>query len=383
MSCHASLGGSGVVATELGIALAKRGHEVHFVTHQIPYRLRDMPERVYCHVVDPIDYPVLAESPYFLAIASRICEVVEEHGVKLWHAHYAIPHAMIALLAKNILPTEHKFCLITTLHGTDITIVGADPSLFRITKYAMEQSCAVTAVSDWLKEQTIKEFQLSKPVERIYNFIDTSRYLPVHRKGKKLIPSSILQNLNKDTKIIMHTSNFRAVKRVTDVIRIFSKVIEKIDAILLMVGEGPEKPASVSVARQLKVLDRVRYLGSYPQIEELLKIADVVIQPSEYESFSMSALEAMAMGIPVIGTKSGGITEVVLDGVTGFLCEVGDIDTMASHTIEILTNPRLRRELSKNARKHVKNNFSVEKIVPLYEKLYMETLQKHHQNNIN
>ncbi len=183
ISCHTSLGGSGVVATELGIALAKRGHEVHFVTHQIPYRLQNIPERVYCHVVEPIDYPVLAESPYFLALASRICEVVVEHEIKLWHAHYAIPHAMIALLAKNILPEEHKFCLITTLHGTDITIVGADPSLFRITKYAMEQSCAVTAVSDWLREQTIKEFQLSKPVQRIYNFIDISKYsLPKTKK---------------------------------------------------------------------------------------------------------------------------------------------------------------------------------------------------------
>lgn len=378
ISCHASLGGSGIVATELGIALAKRGHEVHFVTHQIPYRLRTLPEGVYCHVIEPIDYPVLAESPYFLAIASRICEVVEEHNIKIWHAHYAIPHAMIALLAKNILPDKHKFCLITTLHGTDITIVGADPSLFRITKYAMEQSCAITAVSDWLKEQTLKEFQLSKPIQRIYNFIDTKKYSLYNPKAKKVISNIILPHIKKKTKIIMHTSNFRAVKRVTDVIRVFAKIIEKVDAVLLMVGEGPEKASSVSVARQLKVLDRVKYLGSYPNIEELLRIADLVIQPSEYESFSMSALEAMAMGVPVIGTKSGGITEVVIDNVTGILCEVGDIESMASHAVEILTNDHLRKQLAKNAIKHVKENFDSEKIVPLYEELYLETLERSH-----
>ncbi|MCX8064823.1 MAG: N-acetyl-alpha-D-glucosaminyl L-malate synthase BshA [Candidatus Hydrogenedentes bacterium] len=377
ISCHASLGGSGIVATELGIALAKRGHEVHFVTHQLPYRLRNVPEGIYCHVVEPINYPVLAESPYFLAVASRICEVVEEHNIRIWHAHYAIPHAMIALLAKNILPTKHKFCLITTLHGTDITIVGADPSLYRITRYTMEQSCAITAVSDWLKEQTIKEFELTKPICRIYNFIDTSKYSRNSPDIKK-IPTSILPYLKKDAKVIMHTSNFRAVKRVTDVIRVFAKILEKIDAILIMVGEGPEKASSVSVARQLKVLDKIKYLGNYPNIEELLRIADLVIQPSEYESFSMSALEAMAMGVPVIGTKSGGITEVVIDNLTGILCEVGDIESMASHAIEILTNTRLMRKLSKNAIKHVKENFSSEKIVPLYENLYLETLDKFH-----
>jgi len=297
ISCHASTGGSGIVATELGLALASRGHEVHFVVNNIPFRLRDNIKNIFCHLVEPINYPVLNQPPLYLAMASRIAEVVEEHSIQVWHAHYAIPYASIALLAREMLSPDLRFCLITTLHGTDITIVGADPSLYKVTKYAMENSCAITAVSEWLKQETEREFQLSKPIHKIYNFIDISKF---KIKDKENIPF-----IEKNKKIIMHISNFRAVKRVTDVIRVFKKISDKIDAQLIMVGEGPEKVSSVGVARQLGILNKIKYIGNYQNIEGLLPNADLVIQPSEHESFGMVALEAMACGVPVIATKSG------------------------------------------------------------------------------
>lgn len=368
ISCFTSAGGSGVVATELGIALAKRGHNVHFVTEQMPFRLREHHERIYCHIVETANYPVLKETPYYLALASRIAEVVEENGIQIWHAHYAIPHAITALTARSMLPAKSQFCLITTLHGTDITIVGSEPSLFRITKFAMEQSCAITAVSDWLKEQTIKTFNLSKPIHRIYNFIEPERF---QRKRKIKLPWN-----EKNKPILMHISNFRAVKRVTDVVRIFAKVREKMDALLVMIGEGPERISSVGVARQLNVIDSVRYLGNYPNIEELLPYADLVLQPSEHESFGMVPLEAMASGVPVIATKSGGIQEVVVHGETGYLCEVGDIEFMAHLAIEILKNPQLKKALSQNAIQRVKQHFSDEIIIPQYENLYYQIIQQ-------
>lgn len=368
ISCHASTGGSGIVATELGLALASRGHEVHFVVDHIPFRLRDNVENVFCHIVEPINYPVLNQPPYYLAMASRIAEVVEEHSIQIWHAHYAIPHASIALLARELLPPELKFCLITTLHGTDITIVGADPSLHRITKHAMENSCAITAVSEWLKRETEREFQLTKPIHRIYNFIDPSRF--------KIKSNICIPFLDKNKKVIMHISNFRAVKRVTDVIRVFKKISDKVDAQLIMVGEGPEKVSSVGVARQLDILNKVKYIGNYQNIEELLPHADLVIQPSEHESFGMVALEAMACGVPVIATKSGGIQELILDGETGFLCEVGDIETMADWAIQVLFDRKLKKEIGKKSKERVKKYFSVEKIIPQYEELYMNTLTK-------
>ncbi|HOK08262.1 MAG TPA: N-acetyl-alpha-D-glucosaminyl L-malate synthase BshA [Candidatus Hydrogenedens sp.] len=369
ISCYASTGGSGIVATELGLALAQRGHEVHFVVEQIPFRLRDNSEGVFCHVVEPINYPVLKQPPSFLTMASRIAEVVEENSIQLWHAHYAIPHASIALLAKEMLPPPLRFCLITTLHGTDITIVGADPSLYRVTKHAMENSCAITAVSDWLKKETEREFNLSKPIHRIYNFIKPSRF----QKIKKINTPW----LDKNKKTIMHISNFRAVKRVTDVIRVFAKVVERIDAQLVMVGEGPERISSVGVARQLGILNKIKYIGNYPRIEELLTSADLVIQPSEHESFGMVALEAMSAGVPVIATRSGGIQELIVDGVTGFLCEVGDIETMADWAIQILFDDKLKKEMGKHAKQRVREQFSDDKIIPQYEELYINTLNKY------
>lgn len=366
ISCHASTGGSGIVATELGLALASRGHEVHFVVNNIPFRLRDNIMNVFCHLVEPINYPVLNQPPLYLAMASRIAEVVEEHSIQIWHAHYAIPYASIALLAREILPPELKFCLITTLHGTDITIVGADPSLYRVTKYAMEKSCAVTAVSEWLKQETEREFKLSKPIYRIYNFIDPSKFKVKHKVD--------ISFLDKNKKIVMHISNFRAVKRVTDVVRVFKKISDKMDAQLIMVGEGPEKVSSVGVARQLGILNKVKYIGNYQNIEELLPYADLVIQPSEHESFGMVALEAMACGVPVIATKSGGIQELIVNGETGFLCEVGDIETMADWAIQVLFDNKLKKELGRKSIERVRKYFSLEKILPQYEELYENTL---------
>ncbi len=371
ISCHASTGGSGVVATELGLALAKRGHEVHFVVEDIPFRLKKNYDRVFCHLVEPVNYPVLNQPPYFLTMASQIAEVVEQYSIQLWHAHYAIPHASTALLAKSMLPENLKFCLITTLHGTDITIVGADPSLYKVTKYTMENSCAVTAVSDWLVHETEREFNLSKPIHRIYNFVDPSRF-KLHSKIR--IPW-----IDKNKKIIMHISNFRAVKRVTDVVRIFAKILDKVDAQLLMVGEGPEKISSVGVARQLGILDKIKYIGNYPNIEQLLPHADLVLQPSEHESFCMVALEAMTSSVPVIATRSGGIQEVVVDGETGFLCEVGDIEKMADCAIQVLLDKKLKEEIGRKSIERAKEHFSVDKIIPQYESLYLETIQKIHK----
>ena len=368
ISCHVSTGGSGIVATELGLALASRGHEVHFVVNDIPFRLRDNVKNVFCHLVEPINYPVLNQPPLYLAMASRIAEVVEEHSIQIWHTHYAIPYASIALLARDMLPPELKFCLITTLHGTDITIVGADPSLYRVTKYAMENSCAITTVSEWLKQETEREFQLSKPIQRIYNFTDPSKFKV---KNKVDIPF-----LDKNKKIVMHISNFRAVKRVTDVVRVFKKISDKMDAQLIMVGEGPEKVSSVGVARQLGILHMVKYIGNYQNIEELLPHADLVLQPSEHESFGMVVLEAMACGIPVIATKSGGVKELIVDGETGFLCEVGDIVTMADWAIQVLFDNKLKKEIGQKSIERVRKYFSVEKILPQYEELYEKTLKQ-------
>jgi N-acetyl-alpha-D-glucosaminyl L-malate synthase BshA len=301
-------------------------------------------------------------------MASQIAEVVEQYSIQLWHCPLCNTPCSTALLAKSMLPENLKFCLITTLHGTDITIVGADPSLYKVTKYTMENSCAVTAVSEWLKQETEREFNLSKPIHRIYNFVDPSRF---KLRNKIRIPW-----IEKNKKIVMHISNFRAVKRVTDVIRIFAKILEKVDAQLLMVGEGPEKISSVGVARQLGILDKIKYIGNYPNIEELLPHADLVLQPSEHESFGMVALEAMTSGVPVIATKSGGIQEVIVHGETGFLCEVGDIETMANWAIQILFDKKLKEEIRRKSLERVKEHFSVDKIISQYESLYLETIQK-------
>ncbi len=369
ITCHPSAGGSGVLATELGIALADRGHTVHFVTPEPPFRLTGYRENISSHYVDLVSYPLFRTPPYSLALATKICEVAEEHDIELWHAHYAIPHAAAAIFAREMLPEEKRFCLITTLHGTDITLVGSDPSFYRVTKFAMERSCAVTAVSDWLARETEREFALSRPVHTIHNFLDAARFTPNNRKPCSLGCGG--------EKVIMHVSNFRPVKRVTDVVRAFKRILEHVDARLVMVGEGPERMAALGVSKQLGIADRIQYVGNQEEIEQLLPCAALVFQPSEHESFGLVHLEAMACEVPVLGTVSGGVTEVVEHGVTGYLCEVGDIEAMAAYAVDILSNPEKAKEMGRRGRERALSLFDRDTLVAQYEALYDETLAEH------
>ena len=368
ITCHPSAGGSGILATELGISLAQRGHIVHFVTSNIPFRLQGFHKNIYCHCVDTVTYPLFSNPPYSLALATKIAEVAEEHDIEVWHAHYAIPNAAAAILAREMLPPEKQFCLVTTLHGTDITLVGSDPSFFRITQFAMEHSCAVTAVSEWLRKETQNTFQLKKEIHTIYNFLDPHRFT----QGR-IIPSPFQED---DEKIVMHISNFRPVKRVTDVVRVFKRILDSVNARLIMVGEGPERMNAVGVARQLGISDKITYLGSYEEIETLLPCADLVLHPSEHESFGLVPLEAMACGVPVIATASGGVCEVIVDKETGYLCEVGDIEAMAQCATTLLNQPEVAQEMGRRGRERALHKFEREAIIDQYEGLY-EFMREH------
>ncbi len=364
ITCHTSAGGSGIVATELGVAMARRGHEIHFVTHEPPFRLQDFHDGIVCHSVDMVNYPLFRFPPVSLALASRIAEVAEEHDIEIWHAHYAIPHAMCALMGRDMLPPDKQFKIVTTLHGTDITLVGSDPSFFRATQHAMERSDAVTAVSHWLSAETKREFKLKHPIQTIHNFLQMDRFPnEAPNRCKLALPGE---------KIVMHISNFRPVKRVTDVVRAFRKIVDHVNARLVMVGDGPERMSAMGVAKQLGIADRIKLIGNQEAIENILPCADLVFQPSEHESFGLVHLEAMACEIPVIGTDSGGVREVVVDGETGYLCEVGDTDTMAERAIEILTNPELAEALGRAGRKRAIERFSEKAIVDEYEQLYQD-----------
>ncbi len=366
ITCHPTTGGSGILATELGLALAERGHEVHFVTFESPFRLTGFHNNVFSHSVPTAAYSLFRNPPSSLALATKIADIAEEYDIDLWHAHYAIPNAASAIMARDMLPKDKQFKIVTTLHGTDITLVGIDPSFFRITKYAMEQSDAVTAVSNWLAEETRREFRLTNPVQTIYNFLDPDTFSPESSHDCCLKEG--------DTKIIMHISNFRPVKRVTDIVRTFKKVLEQVDAKLIMVGDGPERMAAVGVARQLGITDKIQYLGIHEDIEDILPCADLVFQPSEHESFGLVPLEAMACEVPVLATSSGGICEVVEHGVTGYLSEVGDIDAMAEHAVCILTDPAWARQMGRAGRERAISHFSKGPIIDAYEGLYKGVL---------
>ncbi len=362
ITCHATAGGSGILATELGVALAERGHVVHFVTLEPPFRLTEFHSNIFRHYVDIASYPLFRYPPVTFALASKICEVAEEHDIQLWHAHYAIPHAAAALIARDMLPPERRFKLVTTLHGTDITLVGIDPSFYRLTKHTMEISDAVTSVSEWLTQETIRDFALRKPIQTIYNFVNLERFDRRDPARCRLAEPG--------EKIIMHISNFRPVKRVTDVVRAFKKIAERIPSRLIMVGEGPERMSAMGVAKQLGVSDKIKYLGNIDNIDTLIPCADLIFQPSEHESFGLVPLEAMASCVPVLATASGGICEVVQHGETGFLCEVGDTDAMAAYAIQILSDRAFAQEMGRKGRQRVSEMFTEERIVAQYESLY-------------
>ncbi|HOZ49448.1 MAG TPA: N-acetyl-alpha-D-glucosaminyl L-malate synthase BshA [Candidatus Hydrogenedentes bacterium] len=362
ITCHATTGGSGALAVELGMALAERGHRVHFVTLGTPFRLREAHENVFTYSVETVTYPVLHHDPCSLALAALIAQVAREKHVEVWHAHYAIPHAAAAIIAREMMAEEKRFKLVTTLHGTDITLVGTHPSFLEITRFSMERSDAVTTVSNWLRHETQREFALSRPIETIYNFVDQDRFVP-RRTDRS-------DHDGTGEKVIMHISNFRPVKRVTDAVRVFKRVSERLNARLVMVGDGPERLSAAGVARQLGIEDRIEFTGIRQDLETLIPRADLMLQPSEHESFGLVPLEAMACEVPVLATASGGTCEVVEDGVTGYLCEVGDIETMAARAIEVLGDTERAKVMGRNGRRRALRLFARETTVDRYESLY-------------
>ena len=378
ITCYPTYGGSGIVGAELGLELAKRGHSVHFISYAPPMRLGNTPrERVHFHAVDMFTYPLFEYPPYTDALASKMKEVAGEQKLDLIHVHYAIPHAVSAFLAREMLRKERHLPVVTTLHGTDITLVGRDPSFLSITKFSIEQSNAITTISQYLKQATREEFCIECPIEVIYNFIDADYY---KRESDEELRKSIAPN---GEKIILHISTFRPVKRISDCIEVIAKMRSlesgkgsQFGVKLLMCGDGPERADAEALAWRLGVEDCVMFEGKQPQaqIRDYLSIADLFLLPSQTESFGLVALEAMACEVPVIATRVGGIPEVVIEGETGFLFDVGDVDGMAEAALRVLNTEGERQRLGKRGREIALANFTTEKIIPQYEKLYQSVV---------
>ena len=370
ITCYPTYGGSGAVATELGIALAGRGHEVHFITYKQPFRLPAFQPRIFFHEVDVGRYPLFEYPPYDLALAVRMHEVVRTHGLDLLHVHYAIPHATSAWIAREMLQQSGaSIRIITTLHGTDITIVGQDPSFHAITKFSIEKSDQLTAVSNYLRDETERAFGCAGcNVHVIHNFVDPAVY------DRARYPTTMRRQMYGDRRVLMHVSNFRPVKRVTDVIRVFAQVHAALPSVLVMVGDGPDRLDAEEEARALGVASSVWFLGKIDSVAPLLAGADLFLLPSQNESFGLSALEALACGAPVVATDSGGIREVVRPGETGVLCAVGDVDGMSRASIEILGNEARWTAMSMAAAADARARFALDQIVGQYEALYRHAL---------
>lgn len=376
ITCYPTYGGSGAVATELGIELARRGHEVHFISYAHPFRLPGFVENVYYHEVEMEEYPLFEHPPYPLALAVAMHDAARKHGLELLHVHYAIPHATSAWLARQMLGNR-RMKIVTTLHGTDITLVGVHPSFRAITRFSILRSDGLTAVSHYLKDATVVHFRVpAERIEVIPNFVNTSEFRrdrhPCHRDALA----------SPDEKILMHVSNFRPVKRVTDVVQVFARVAQRIPARLIMVGDGPERPRAAETAERLGVGDRVTFLGKHSSVADLLACADLFLLPSESESFGLAALEAMACGVPVIATRVGGMPEVVPEGRAGRLAAVGDIDGMADTVVELLTDRERWCEASAAGRSVAVERFSAERVVPVYERYYQRTLNASSEDGV-
>ncbi|MFD1768465.1 N-acetyl-alpha-D-glucosaminyl L-malate synthase BshA [Sphingobacterium suaedae] len=368
--CYPTFGGSGVVATELGKALASNGHEIHFITYSQPARLDFFSENLYYHEVAMAQYPLFDFSPYESALASKLVDVVKFEQLDLLHVHYAIPHASVAYLAKQILATYGiHIPVVTTLHGTDITLVGKDKSFSPVVTFSINQSDGVTAVSENLRQQTLESFEIAREVRVIPNFIDFSRF---HSKSKEHFKRAIAPG---NERVITHTSNFRKVKNTQDVVRIFQKVNEVIPSKLLMVGDGPERRNAEELARQLGVSQDVRFLGKQDAIEEILSVSDLFLMPSSSESFGLAALEAMACHVPVISSNTGGLPELNVQGISGFLSEIGDVDDMAKHAMYILEDCDRLQQFKEAAFARAKE-FDLVNILPLYEAYYEEVVSQ-------
>jgi L-malate glycosyltransferase len=368
--CYPTFGGSGVLATELGKALADKGHLVHFITYQQPVRLLEFNANIFYHEVRVPTYPLFDYPPYETALASTMVDVIVNHHIELLHVHYAIPHASAAYMAKKILEAQNiHIPVITTLHGTDITLVGRDKTYAPVVTFSINQSDAITAVSDNLRAETYRNFKIEKEIHVIQNFVDVTRFQkkPIDAFRRVIAPNG--------EKILLHASNFRRIKRVQDVVKIFAEVNKKVPSKLLFVGDGPERPLAEELARDLGICDDIRFVGRQEQMEDILAIADLFLLTSEYESFGLAALEAMASGVPVISSNAGGLPEINVDGVTGYLAPVGDVAQMSMRAIEILSNDDLLEQFKTNARLHAEK-FDQHNVVPIYEKLYEGCLEK-------
>ncbi len=376
ITCFPTFGGSGVIATEIGMAMARRGHQVHFIAYDVPLRLDRFMENVYYHQVEGGEYPLFSGPYYPLTLASKMVEVALSRKIDLFHVHYAIPHATSALLAKQILK-EKAPKLITTLHGTDITLVGNQRSYLPITRYSIEQSDRVTVPSRYLQDATIKLLRVapSTRIDIIPNFVDTDKFVPAERCERKKLPKS-LGLCNKTEKLITHVSNFRPVKRVHDVVRVFAEVVKTADCQLALIGDGPERASVEELARELGVYDRICFLGKQESFVEILQYSDVFLLPSETESFGLAALEALSCGVPVVATNVGGLPEVVRDGENGFLCPPGDIQAMSTRIAQLFAQPTLHAQMSRTARQIAVESFSAEKLNDRYENEYYQVLSQ-------
>src|ERR1700678_1509037 len=373
ITCYPTYGGSGVVATELGIELAAMGHEVHFISYSQPFRLTGRDNGIFYHEVPVSSYPLFEFPPYDLALASRMAEVAEYNGLDLLHVHYAIPHSVSALLARQMLAARgRRLPFVTTLHGTDITLVGLDRSYLPITRYAIQESDGVTSISSYLKEKTIQNFGVTRGIEVVPNFVNCDVYTPIADERKRAEARRRLAS--PDEAILMHLSNFRPVKRVVDVVRIFAQVAESIPARLVLVGDGPERSAAEWLARDLKIQERVHFVGKQERVDELLPLADLMLMPSELESFGLAALEAMACKVPTIATRVGGVPELIEDRVNGRLFPVGDIAGMAEGSIDLLLDPQKLIVMGEACRVTARERFCATRIIPLYEKYYESVL---------
>ncbi|MFT6936905.1 MAG: N-acetyl-alpha-D-glucosaminyl L-malate synthase BshA [Saprospiraceae bacterium] len=367
--CYPTYGGSGVVATELGKGLAKKGHQVHFITYRQPARLLHFQENLFYHEVNASDYPLFEYAPYDTALTSKLVDIVKHEKLDLLHVHYAIPHATVAYLAKKILLTEGIYIpVITTLHGTDITLVGQNAAFKPVVKFGIEKSDGVTAVSHYLKKETQDVFETDKDIRVIHNFIDFDRFKPIDKNHFK---KAIAPN---GEKILVHVSNFRKVKRVGDVVKIFEKVYKEIPCKLLLVGDGPDRYNAEQLCREIGLCHEVRFLGKQDAVEELLAISDLFLMPSGSESFGLAALEAMACEVPVISSNVGGLPEVNIQGVTGYMSDLGNVDEMAKYAIEILKDEDTLKQFKANALAQAKQ-FDIDNIIHFYEDYYEEILE--------
>ncbi len=373
ITCYPTYGGSGVVATELGIELAGAGHEVHFISYSQPFRLSGRDDGIFYHEVPVSSYPLFEFPPYDLALASRMAEVAEFYELDLLHVHYAIPHSVSALLARQMLEARgRRLPFVTTLHGTDITLVGLDRSYLPITRFSIQQSDGVTSISGYLKKKTIEDFGITRPIEVIPNFVNCDVYTPCKDEPARMEARKRFSCSGEA--ILIHLSNFRPVKRVVDAVKVFARVVEQVPARLLLVGDGPDRSAAEWLAHDLGIHDRIHFMGKQERVNELLPLADLMLMPSELESFGLAALEAMACKVPTIGTRVGGVPELIDDGVSGLLYSVGDVDAMAAGAISLLKDRDRLDAMRDEARRTARTRFCSTLVLPLYLEYYKQVL---------